>query len=104
MNAHLDVIVRSTIPVEMQGRVYACRNTLQFFTIPIGYSLSGWLIDAVFEPFITDAGKNSVAVFFFGAEKGAGAAMMIFSLGIAGAAICFAFRAVLQKYKYQEQE
>ena len=28
MNANLDVILRSTIPVEMQGRVYSCRNTL----------------------------------------------------------------------------
>ena len=27
MNANLDVVLRKTIPVEMQGRVYACRNT-----------------------------------------------------------------------------
>ena len=33
MSANLDVILRSSIPVELQGRVYACRNTLQFFTI-----------------------------------------------------------------------
>ena len=39
MSANLDVIFRSTIPVELQGRVYACRNTLQFFTIPIGLFL-----------------------------------------------------------------
>lgn len=45
MNASLDVIVRTTIPIEMQGRVYSCRNTLQFFTIPIGYFLvDGWSI------------------------------------------------------------
>lgn len=30
MSANLDVILRTSIPVEMQGRVYACRNTLQF--------------------------------------------------------------------------
>lgn len=35
MNTNLDVIVRSDIPVLMQGRVYACRNALQFFTIPL---------------------------------------------------------------------
>lgn len=39
MSANLDVILRTTIPVDMQGRVYSCRNTLQFFTIPIGLSL-----------------------------------------------------------------
>jgi MFS family permease len=30
MGANLDVILRTTIPVSMQGRVYSCRNTLQF--------------------------------------------------------------------------
>ena len=35
MGASLNVILRSTIPVEMQGRVYACRNTLQFFPFPL---------------------------------------------------------------------
>lgn len=31
MNANLNVILRTSIPVEMQGSVYSCRNTLQFF-------------------------------------------------------------------------
>ncbi|HRR25029.1 MAG TPA: MFS transporter, partial [Bacteroidia bacterium] len=43
MSANLDVILRTTIPVDMQGRVYSCRNTLQFFTIPIGFFLGGLL-------------------------------------------------------------
>lgn len=47
MNANLDVIVRTTIPVEMQGRVYSCRNTLQFFTIPIGLSMGGFCEDTI---------------------------------------------------------
>ena len=47
MNANLDVILRSTIPVELQGRVYSCRNTLQFFTIPVGFFLGGYLVDEV---------------------------------------------------------
>lgn len=50
MNANLDVIFRQRIPVEMQGRVYSARNTLQFFTIPIGYVAGGYLVDRVFEP------------------------------------------------------
>lgn len=41
MNTSLDVVYRSTIPTQMQGRVYSCRNMLQFFTIPIGYFLGG---------------------------------------------------------------
>lgn len=39
MNANLDVLFRTRIPVEMQGRVYAARNSLQFFTIRLGISL-----------------------------------------------------------------
>lgn len=45
MNANLDVLFRTHIPVKMQGRVYAARNSLQFFTIPLGYLLGGALVD-----------------------------------------------------------
>lgn len=50
MNANMDVFFRNHIPLNMQGRVYSARNTLQFFTIPIGYFLGGFLVDKVFEP------------------------------------------------------
>lgn len=33
-----------------RGRVYAVRNTFQFFTIPLGYLAGGLLVDRVFEP------------------------------------------------------
>ena len=52
MNANLDVVLRKTIPVEMQGRVYACRNSLQFCTIPLGLLAGGALIDGVCEPWM----------------------------------------------------
>ena len=41
MNANLDVLMRTHIPIAMQGRVFAARNTLQFFTIPLGYFAGG---------------------------------------------------------------
>ena len=50
MSANLDALMRLNIPEEMQGRVYAVRNALQFFTIPVGYVLGGALVDAVFRP------------------------------------------------------
>ena len=55
MRANYDVLFRSSVPKEMQGRVYAVRNTLQFFTIPVGYFLGGFLVDDVLEP-VPEAG------------------------------------------------
>ncbi len=48
MSTNLDAIMRLRVPVDMQGRVYSVRNSLQFFTIPVGYFLGGFLVDAVF--------------------------------------------------------
>lgn len=102
MNTSLDVIVRTTIPTEMQGRVYSCRNTLQFFTIPIGYFLGGWMVDVICEPFMESFSKESILAIMFGTGKGSGAGMMIFILGLLGLAICLLFGGILKKYKYNE--
>ena len=102
MNANLDVILRSTIPADMQGRVYSCRNTLQFFTIPIGFFLGGFLVDRFCEPLMADAAAGGFLTAIFGNGKGSGAAMMMFLLGIAGTAICLCFGRILRKYTYEE--
>lgn len=100
MGASLNVILRSTIPVEMQGRVYACRNTLQFFTIPIGFFLGGLLVDECCEPIM--ARGIPWLTRLFGTGKGSGAAMMMFLLGIAGTLICLYFGKKLEKYHFEE--
>ena len=99
MNANLDVIYRSSIPLEMQGRVYSCRNTLQFFTIPIGFLLGGILVDKVFEPLMAAQTENRLFVSLFGEGKGSGAAMLFFVIGIAGVLVCLFFNRKLEKYK-----
>ena len=88
MSANLDVILRSSIPVELQGRVYACRNTLQFFTIPIGLFLGGFMVDQICEPFMVTYGYLPILKMLFGTGKGSGAALMMFILGISGSFIC----------------
>ncbi len=93
MNANMDVLFRSRIPVEMQGRVYSVRNTLQFFTIPLGYLCGGLLVDNVFEPFMANQAANSLWITLFGAGKGTGAAMLFFVIGFFGALSCLPFRA-----------
>lgn len=100
MGASLNVVLRSTIPVEMQGRVYACRNTLQFFTIPIGFFLGGLLVDEVCEPIM--ARNIPWLTGLFGSGKGSGAAMVMFLLGVAGMAICLGFGQRLKQYHFEE--
>ena len=102
MNANLDVIFRSSIPLDMQGRVYSCRNTLQFFTIPIGFLLGGLLVDKVFEPLMSAQSASSLLVSLFGENKGSGAAMLFFIIGIVGVLVCLIFNFRLRKYKWSE--
>ena len=93
MNANMDVIFRTRIPTDMQGRVYSARNTLQCFTIPLGYFLGGLLVDKVFEPFMARNTRGFLTN-LFGEEKGSGAAMLFFVIGIAGVMVCLIFRRV----------
>ena len=93
MSANMDVLFRMKIPIEMQGRVYSTRNTLQFFTIPLGYLCGGFLVDHVFEPFMSAQTAGSLWISLFGAEKGSGAAMLFFIIGILGMLSCLPFRA-----------
>lgn len=104
MSANYDVIFRSTVPVELQGRVYACRNTLQFFTIPIGLFLGGIMVDNLFEPFMEIYGSNQLLVRLFGYGKGSGAAFTMFVLGGAGILVCLIFGRKLKRYNYQDRE
>ncbi len=103
MSANLDVILRTTIPVELQGRVYACRNTLQFFTIPIGLFLGGFMVDNVCEPFMSLYGDTAILNALFGAGKGSGAALMMFILGVGGSLLCIITGRKLKKYQYNEK-
>ncbi len=93
MSANYDVIFRSDVPKEMQGRVYSVRNTLQFFTIPVGYFLGGFLVDEVFEPLMNNV-ESSFLTTVFGTGKGSGAALLFFTIGIAGVLICIIFRRI----------
>lgn len=98
MSANLDVILRTAIPVELQGRVYACRNTLQFFTIPIGLFLGGFMVDQVCEPFMRIHGDLTILKTLFGTGKGSGAALMMLILGISGSLFCIITGKKLKKY------
>ena len=103
MGANQNVIMRNTIPLELQGRVYACRNTLQFFTIPVGLALGGFMVDFVCEPFMASGRSGQWLNMLFGSGKGSGAALMMFLLGTAGTIFCLASGKKLKQYTYADE-
>ncbi len=91
MNTNLSAIMRLKIPEDMQGRIYAVRNSLQFFTIPLGYFIGGFSEDYIFEPFMSCC-SNSFLRALFGTGKGSGAALFFFVIEFLGVAVCIYFR------------
>ena len=102
MNSNLSALLRLHIPVELQGRVYAARNTLQFFTIPVGYLLGGWLVDKICEPFMAGLGEDAFLIWLLGSGKGGGAALVFLFLSAAGVLVCLAFRRDKCLWKLEE--
>lgn len=92
MSTNLDAIMRLRVLDEIQGRVYSVRNTFQFFTIPAGYFLGGFLVDKVFEPFMARFAAGTFLERVFGSGKGSGAALLFFVIAFAGVAVCIIFR------------
>lgn len=92
MSTNLNAIMRLHVPEEVQGRVYAVRNSLQFFTIPIGYFCGGLLVDQVFEPIMALQKEGGLLTRMFGSGKGSGAAFFFFVIAFAGIGVCLYFR------------
>lgn len=85
MNANLTTVMRTHVPIEMQGRVFSAKDTLQNCTIPLGLFLGGILADYVFDPFMAiDSSGQRILQMFFGSGSGAGIAVMFFCVGILG--------------------
>lgn len=90
INTHLSALMRIQVPLEMHGRVFAARDTLQWATIPVGMLLGGALADHVFEPFM--AGESALAALLgtlVGAGSGSGIALMMLLSGVIGTIACF---------------
>jgi len=100
LSANLTAIMRTKVPIEMQGRVFSARDTIQYSTIPIGLLLGGLLADHVFEPFMAAASPiQQVLSFIFGAGKGSGIAVMFFIVGVIG---CISSFMCLKNSKYKD--
>lgn len=104
MNAHLSAIMREQVPIEMQGRVFSARDTLQNGAIPLGLFLGGVLADHVFEPFIAAPSPlQKMLLPLFGMGKGAGISLMFFLVGVVGMTFC-ATRLLKPVYKPLAEE
>lgn len=100
ITAGQNVIMYSNVPKEIQGRVFALRNTVQYFTIPIAILLGGYLADYVFEPFMRSTTKLSCFLQqLVGTGKGSGMAVMFLFTGVLGSvsSLCFYKSAKTQK-------
>lgn len=97
------------VPKEVQGRIFAVRNALQFAAIPAGIFLGGVLADRAFEPFM--AGTSLAAQTFaqlVGQGAGSGMAVMFLTTGTCGLFCCtagyIALSCVLKKQNGMKKE
>ena len=91
LNANLTAIMRTNVPIEMQGRVFSARDTIQYSTIPIGLFLGGVLADYVFEPFVDSASPFAQMLsILIGTGKGSGIALMFLIVCVIGTVTSFA--------------
>lgn len=92
LTANVDYIMRDKTPIDMQGRVFAARNTLQYSTIPIANLLGGFLSDKIFEPFMKEASIiQHIIGKLVGYGKGSGIALLYICIGIIGFIGCRIF-------------
>ena len=107
ITAGQNIIMYNLVPKDMQGRVFAARNAIQYFTIPIGILLGGALADYVFEPFMVNySWLASVLQNIVGTGHGAGMAVMFLCTGILGtvASVCFYRSRSIHNLKLNEIE
>lgn len=84
-NACMFTLMRENVPTPMQGRVFAARDTLQYFTIPIALFMGGYLADYVFEPLMAGSSPlRDMLAAIFGSGSGSGMAIIFFITGAVG--------------------
>ncbi len=85
-----NMILYESIPKELQGRIFAVRNALQFGMIPAGILLGGFLADYVFEPMMkSENAIVGVLAKLVGTGEGSGMAVMFLCTGVAGGLFSF---------------
>lgn len=86
MNANLTAALRAYVPLDMHGRVFSAKDTLQNCTIPLSLFLGGILADHVFEPLMAASPVQRLLSGMILPGHGAGIALMFVIVGAAGCA------------------
>lgn len=83
MNTCADVLIRVSIPNELQGRVWSLIGLLSQLGTVIAYATCGVLADHVFEPLLAEGGKLSESVgMLIGTGKGRGIGFFLILCGM----------------------
>lgn len=91
--ANMEYFMRTKVPLEVQGKVFSARNTIQYATLPIGNLLCGILVDNFFEPYMLGRGYGQEFFHYFTGEgSGSGLALMYIFLGLIGFIGSFLFK------------
>lgn len=105
LTANVEYIMRTKIPVPMQGRVFSARNTLQYTSIPLGNLTAGYLADQVFEPFMKQPSPiQKLLEHIVGSGNGTGIAFLYLCIAFTGFAGCFVFRKMKSMRKLDEYQ
>jgi MFS family permease len=91
LTANVEYIMRTRVPIALQGRVFAARNTLQFSSIPLGNLLAGILADQVFLPYMKTS-KLQIWKVLVGTGEGAGLGLLFLCIAFLGVLGCCIFR------------
>lgn len=93
LTANVEYIMRTKAPLELQGRVFSARNTLQYTSIPAGSILGGFLADKVFEPYMkTSTLTQALLAKIVGNTRGSGIALLFICIGLVEFLGCCIFR------------
>ena len=92
LTANVEYIMRTRIPIELQGRVFAARNTMQYTSIPIGNLLGGLLADRIFIPYSNSSTFRRLFGSLVGEGGGSGFGLLYLSIAAIGLSGCLIFR------------
>jgi hypothetical protein len=81
-----EAIWQSSVPHDIQGRVFSAKNMVQISIMPLGYLLAGRLADGVFEPAMAPGGSWAGTFgWLVGTGPGAGMGLMFACTSLLGA-------------------